>query len=256
MKSYYQDNAVTIYHGDCREILPQLEPVDLVLTDPPYNIGKFYGELTNDKKPMTEYLAWFREIFSAIFCRLADGSYFYCFHSDKGVYDVKPLLESIGFTYIQTLIWWGRNGYSMQLHRNSWSYRHEPILFMEKGKAGYLQAGIAEQWYTSVLEVPRPQSNFAEGRCHPTEKPAKLLRMIIDRTPGNIILDPLMGSGTTLRAAKDLGRRAIGIEIEEKYCEIATKRMQQEVLKLEFGRTESVGGDDDASLFPQTVEDG
>ena len=223
---FYRDDYVTLYHGDCREILPRLGvKVDLVATDPPYNIGKKYGNLTDDARDPVEYWGWHDHIFRLVYDVMTDG-YLYCFQSDRGVYTAMPRLSDLGFSYIQTLIWWGRNGYSMQLHRNSWSYRHEPILFMEKGKGGYLQAGIRDQWYTSVIEVPRPQSNFAEGRHHATEKPVKLMSMILARTPGDLILDPFLGSGTTAVAAKKLRRKCIGIEIEEEHCETAANRCQ------------------------------
>ena len=156
--------------------------------------------------------------------------YLYVSHSDKGVYAAKPVLEDIGFSYIQTLIWWGRNGYSMQLHRKTWSFRHEPILFMSKGEPAPLNAGEAGMWYTTVIEVPRPQSNFAEGRCHPTQKPLGLYRTLLQRTPGGTVLDFCAGSGTAGLAAKHLGRKAILIEIEEEYCEEIVKRMAQGVL--------------------------
>lgn len=227
-KPYYQDEWVTIYHGDCREILPELPKVDLVLTDPPYNIGKKYGDKTNDDRAWGEYWEWFKDIFTLTFDLLEDG-YLYCSHSDRGVYSAMPLLEIIGFKYIQTLIWWGRNGYSTQLHRHSWSYRHEPIIFMGKGDGEFLEAGNEGQWYTSVIEAPRPQSNFKEGRNHPTEKPLKLYKTLLARTPGNLILDPFMGSGTSVKASRDLNRHCIGIEIEEKYREIAAKRCSQQV---------------------------
>lgn len=70
------------------------------------------------------------------------------------------------------------------------------------------------------------------GRCHTTQKPLELMKELVAlfTDPGELILDPFMGSGTTLRAAKDCGRKAIGIELEEKYCEVAAKRMRQEVL--------------------------
>lgn len=72
----------------------------------------------------------------------------------------------------------------------------------------------------------------ARHRRHPTEKPQGVMRWSIEQSKGTVILDPFMGSGTTLRAAKDLGRKAIGIEIEERYCEIAARRLGQEVLAL------------------------
>lgn len=232
IKPYYEEPGITIYHGDCRDILPHLEPVDLVLTDPPYNLGKRYGEGTNDARDLEDYRNWFREIFGVVYRKIGDG-YLYCSHSDRGSYLAKEDLEGIGFSFVQTLIWWGKNGYSMQLHRKTWSYRHEAILFMSKGEPRDLEAGIPGMWYTSVIEAPRPQSNFKEGRHHPTQKPLKLYKNLIQRTPGEAVLDPFLGSGTCLIAAKDLGRKAIGIEIEEKYCEIAVQRLKQEVLPLQ-----------------------
>lgn len=231
MIPYYDHEGITIYHGDCREFLPYLS-ADLTVTDPPYNIGKKYGEGTNDNREPKEYWTWFSDIFTQVFASMGNG-YLYMSHSDKGAYQAKPELERIGFDYVQTLIWWGRNGYSMQLHRTSWSYRHEPILFMSKGEKRELVAGEKGMWYTSVIEVPRPQSNFSEGREHPTQKPVKLYTTLIQRTPGDIVLDPFMGSGSVLRAAKNMNRKAIGIEIEEQYCEVAAKRLSQSVMNLE-----------------------
>ena len=87
-------------------------------------------------------------------------------------------------------------------------------------------------WYTSVIEVPRPQSNYREGRCHIAQKPVNLYKTLIARTPGEIVLDPCMGVGTSLIAAKALNRKCIGIEIEEKYCELAVSRLSQMVMSL------------------------
>lgn len=205
--------------------------IPLVVTDPPYNIGKKYGSKTNDNRPETEYWDWFEKVFRQVWRVMMEG-YLYMSHSDRGVYEAKPILENIGFDYIQTLIWWGKNGYSMQLHRKSWSYRHEPILFMQKGNPSVLEFGEKGMWYTSVLDVPRPQSNFKEGRFHPTQKPVKLYRNLIQRTPGNIVLDPFIGSGTTAIACIGLGRHYIGFDIESKNCEISKKRLSQVQLEL------------------------
>ncbi len=231
IEPYYKDDWVTIYHGDCLEIMLDLEQCDLILTDPPYNLGKKYGAKFNDARDPDQYWEWFLNVFEKAFKLISNG-YFYISHSDKGVYRAKSILETIGFEYIQTLIWWGPNGYSMQLKRKTWSYRHEPILFMGKGELPDLEAGEKGMWYTSVLPVPRPQSNFKEGRYHLTQKPLKLYKIILQRTPSDCILDPFLGSGTTCVAAKQLNRKCIGIEIEEKYCEIAAKRCSQEVLDL------------------------
>ncbi len=237
IQPYYSDKWVTIYHGDCREILPELpdKSVDLVLTDPPYNLGKRYGAKSNDSRDPKEYWQWYREIFALVDQCFGEG-YLYVSQSDKGIFGAKPIFESLGLEYIQTLIWWGRNGYSMQLHRKSWSYRHEPILFMQKGNPPPLIAGQPGQWYTSVIEVPRPQSNFREGRYHPTQKPVGLYSIIIARTPSHIMLDNFAGVGSSLVAAKKLCCKSIGIEIEEKYCEIAARRCSQEVMELKVSR--------------------
>ncbi len=231
---FYQGTLTKIYQGDCLTGMKDIpdSSMDLCVTDPPYNISKNYGPESNDHLPPDEYWKWFTQVFSEVYRVMADG-YFYCSHSDKGVYIAKPILETIGFEYIQTLIWYGRNGYSMQLHRKSWSYRHEPILFMCKGKPRDLEVGISGMWYTSVIEVPRPQSNFKEGRCHPTQKPFRLYNIIIKRTPGDIVFDPFMGSGTSLLAARSNNRKYIGFDVNPDYCEIAVKRLKRGTAKKE-----------------------
>lgn len=224
MKPYYQDSHVTIYHGDCRDMsVLETGSAQVVLTDPPYNVGKGYGKATLDNKPSDEYWRWFSEAFAETSRVLGDG-YLYASHSDKGMWEAKPLIEACGLRYVQSLIWWGRNGYSMQRSRRSWSYRHESILFFVKGDPPPLVAGEPGMWYTTVIEAPRPQSNFSEGREHVTQKPVKLYKIILARTPGDLILDCFLGSGTTAVAAKALGRKCVGWEIEESNCEIAANR--------------------------------
>ena len=229
IKPYYQDNYCTIYQGDCLEIVGELEPVDVVLTDPPYNVGKNYGVATNDRRDPEIYWEWFKLAFQKISERLDDG-YLYISQPDKNIYVAKPILEELGFIFIQHLVWWAKNGYSSQLHEKGWSWRHELIQFFKKGDPEGLKVAKGV-WFQTVIEALRPQSNYTEGRCHVTQKPTKLYKTILVRTPG-LILDPFMGSGTTLVAAKQLNRKAIAIEIEEKYCEIAVKRLSQEVFEF------------------------
>ena len=234
--------------GDCLEVMKDWPDncVDLVVTDPPYNLGKNYGPTCNDKMPEKKYWKWFKDVFKQLY-RISRDGYLYFSHSDRGTYKAQPIIIRLGYKYKQTLIWWGKNGYSMSLHRKTWSYRHEAILFFEKGEAPPLEAGDPGMWYTSVIEVPRPQSNFKEGRCHPTQKPIKLYSTLIQRTPGQLVFDPFCGSGTCCVAAKLLGRNYIGIDISEGYCKIARMRIKavdtgvpvKEQLKGQMGLFES-----------------
>lgn len=210
MKPYYQDDSCTIYHGDCREILPQLPKVDLVLTDPPYGIDYAAGESTQ------------RGIqkFSRV-------------HGDD-----KPFNPSFLLNW-KDVICWGANNYAQLLPREGQFYCWDKVC------SNGLNVRIAECEYAWHKMGTKPRvfrhlwsgayraSEAGHKSEHPTQKPQELMRWCIGLSPTTgTILDPFMGSGTTLRAAKDLGRKAIGIEIEEKYCEIAAKRLAQEVLAL------------------------
>lgn len=201
-KPYFQDEAITIYHGDCREILPLLDRVDLVLTDPPYGIGA----LMHGGKDTGHW------------GQLSQGN----------PLDMKkPSLDLI-LGMPADLIIWGGNYFELPPCRG--------LLAWRKLNAVPTQADFEMAWTT--LKMPAKMFSHASGGAmerhgHPTEKPVELMRWCIQfASDARTILDPFMGSGTTLRAAKDLGRKAIGIEIEEKYCEIAAKRMSQLVLPL------------------------
>ncbi len=203
MKPYYDHKGITIYHGDCREILPDLPKVDLVLTDPPYGIGRVMkgGKGTGswtllaygnewDKKPIDKERLWN--------CML------------KG----------------NKAIVWGGNYFSLPPSR-CWLVWNKTNAVPTMGQCEL--AWTNQDRPIQCFSGPVGNNNFG----HPTEKPIKLITWsIIESRTNGTILDPFMGSGTTLRAAKDLGRKAIGIEIEEKYCEIAAKRLSQEVLNL------------------------
>lgn len=200
---YYSENGIVIYNADCRDILPHLEPVDLVLTDPPYGIGELMkgGTWGTSQK-----------------------------YEDMRRWDVLPSLETIGMVLDKApiAIVWGGNYFGLGSSR-CW-------LVWDKQNAVTTTAACELAWTNMDRPVRRfswPVGVHVHG--HPTEKPLELIAWCIEesRTTGTII-DPFMGSGTTLRAAKDLGRKAIGIEIEERYAEIAAKRLQQEVLSLSF----------------------
>lgn len=211
---YYQDDAVTIYHGDCRDILPHLEPVDLVLTDPPYGIA-----YKSNHRSETTTAAWIgRQIAGDESVDIRDavlaGFPEWCLFGSHR----RPAPAGAR----GVLIWDKGPASGMGDLSFPWKPSFELIFI-----AGALWAGPRGE---GVLKGHHVVSRASMGRVHPNEKPVSLLASIIEKHPAETVLDPFMGSGTTLRAAKDLGRKAIGIEIEERYCEIAAKRMAQEVL--------------------------
>jgi site-specific DNA-methyltransferase (adenine-specific) len=226
VRPYYQDNAVTIYHGDCREILPQLAPVDLVLTDPPYgvNLGNHKGASddggTHGYLGKGSYLSYEDTpenlkaiVIPAIRSALDIAKRTIVFVAGIHVNEF-PKPAAIGGIYFPSAIGrhcWGFNSLAIAL-----LYGHAPT-----NKIGSLP--------TVIVSCDGPENNG-----HPCAKPIRAIKGFVrlGSLLGETILDPFMGSGTTLRAAKDLGRKAIGIEIEEKYCEIAAQRMSQEVLHL------------------------
>jgi len=202
IKPYYQDEWATIYHGDCREILSTLEPVDLVLTDPPYGIG-FAAQPTKwQRRAGQKAESW------------------------DDVAPIETVLSLVGLG--RRVVIWGGNYFPLPLSRG-W-------LTWFKPDAPPSMASIELAW-TNVNQNARQISHSisatnGERVGHPTQKPLAVIKWSIVQVGvvAGRILDPFMGSGTTLRAAKDLGIKSIGIEIEEKYCEIAVKRLRQESL--------------------------
>jgi len=208
VKPYYQHAGITIYHGDCREILPHLDPVDLVLADPPYNSGIVYGAMTHDRRP--DYWEWLSEriqLFKAD-CVLIK-------HSSLKIADFQSRFPS------RILVW--IKPFSSGFPLNGVATHWEPIHWLR---------GDSKAWSKDYFECSGGAGNSEPWLKHPAQMPEALARWLLStftKTKGTV-LDPFMGSGTTLRAAKDLGRRAIGIEIEERYCEIAARRLAQELL--------------------------
>ena len=211
MKPYYQDDAVTIYHGDCREILSHVS-ADVLVTDPPYGCsatsgwgGKYDGfSIAGDGD------ASFRDAVLAMW-----GGPAIVFGSPRVA---RP-------TACVVLIWSKGEHTGMGDLGFPWKPDFEEIYVIGSGFDGPRTS--------SVLRV---NARTDSGRGHPTEKPVELMGRLLSKCPPGVVLDPFAGSGTTLRAAKDLGRKAIGIEIEERYAEIAARRCSQEVLPLAVDR--------------------
>lgn len=217
MTPYYQDDHVTIYHGDCREVDAWDVAGGVMVTDPPYGMahrsarnGKFDDcvvEGDADTYVRDVVLARWQPRPALVFGRWSV---------------VKPSGTRM------VLTWDKGDALGMGDLSLPWKPSTEEVYVLGTGFVGKRNVG-------AVLRVqgigPYQQARYE--RHHPTQKPVDLLRMLLLRCPPlATVVDPFMGSGTTLRAAKDLGRSAIGVEVEERYCEIAAQRCAQEVLAL------------------------
>ena len=212
---YYDSGGITIYHGDCRDILPHLPKVDLVLTDPPYGMNWDTDHRRFKTGPNGDGPG---RVSHQNNTRIAN---------DHQPFDPSPWMA------FPKVITWGFHHYLDNLKPGSvlvWLKRYDDGFgsFLSDADLAWMKGGCG-------VYCKRDLSLYGEStnRLHPTQKPVELMKWCIDVAgEADTILDPFMGSGTTLVAAKDLGRRAIGIEIEEKYCEIAVRRLAQEVLPL------------------------
>lgn len=204
MKPYYEDEYCRLYLGDCREVLPTLEPVTAIVTDPPYGLGdKMQGGTwgITRKQEMT----WDKKTPSAFVLSLLE-------HADK-------------------VCIWGGNYYPLPPSRGwlAWYKPDAPQTMAQVELAWTNQDRNAKQIIHSIA------ATNGERCGHPTQKPLRVMKWCISelQIKDGVILDPFCGSGTTLRAAKDLGIKSIGIELSEEYCEIAARRLSQGVLCFE-----------------------
>lgn len=230
VKPYYDDGSATIYHGDCREVIPSLDAgaAELLLTDPPYGMafGGFRGVDANVSadgarqgiRLVRQTLHELRDVMSAeahylVFCHWESWPDFYDACSP--------------FFAIKNALIWHKDRGGMGDTDMEYARDYEVILYGVRGR----RAIEGKRAGAVISGFPPVRSQLRE---HPTQKPIELLVYLIQKhaPDGGLVLDPFMGSGSTLRAAKDLGRRAIGIEIDERYCEVAAKRLSQETLGL------------------------
>lgn len=241
---YYEKNGITIYHGDCREILPRIEYADIVLTDPPYGMawagghhdkskgikdgtgkprvvsdeGTLFGvAATRKQKPA--YSEKPKERWGAIvgddalpvetlelaISKARAATYVFC-RWDNLVEMPKPT----------SVIAWVKDNWTLGDLLHSHGRKWEACLFYPGPEHCFIKR------IPDVIEAKKTGNEW-----HPTQKPTDLLMTIINANVGDLILDPYMGSGSTLVAAKSAGRRAIGIEIEERYCQAAVARLDE-----------------------------
>jgi hypothetical protein len=219
VKPYYEREGITIYHGDAREVLPTLAHVDAVVTDPPYGLNFPYLSYEDTRDALRDLIA----VSMPEILRVSDRAFVLCGITQIGMY---PEPEWISCITWNTTGSFGKYGYTQWM----------PLLCYGADLAGFGNVNGVTKTDTIAISGSASIGYHRNGmeRQHTCPKPEKMMRLIMGRftAPDDVVLDPFMGSGTTLRAAKDLGRRAIGIEIEEKYCEIAAKRLEQSVLPL------------------------
>lgn len=219
MNIYYQDDHVTLYHGDCLELTDWLE-ADVLVTDPPYGIGWSIPEMQKNSRPKSAYTAPHDGIENDHSTEVRDRVLSQW--GDKPGIVFGSFLRSLPPRTKQTLVW------------------HKPSTTGVFGSVGGYRRDIeaiylvgdfpkSNAMRTSVLKVVRDEHThyIREGQGHPHSKPLELMERLIHDAPEGVIADPFAGSGSTLVAARNLGRKAIGVELEEKYCEIIANRLAQ-----------------------------
>lgn len=241
MTPYYDEAGITIYHGDCFDLLHDLSGIGAVVTDPPYSSGgAFRGdraqltstkyvnsdtaayrpEFAGDTRDQRSFLAWSSLWLNAARNASIPGAVLLSFIDWRQLPVLTDAVQAGGWSWRNLATWW-KPGCRMQKGRFSASAEY--VVYATNGP-------VAEG-------AESPENVLAcaiDGeRDHIAQKPTPVMRWVLQTVPpGALVLDPFMGSGQTLRAAKDCGHPAIGIEVDERYCEIAAKRLAQGVLAL------------------------
>lgn len=219
MDPYYQDEHVTLYHGDCLELADLWVSADVLVTDPPYGMdyGGFGGRKGEPRRSAGRH-------------RIAGDNDLIARDSVLAVWADRPALVFGRWTQPRPmgtrarLIWDKRPcGFTGDLSI-PWGATEEEIYVLGTGFVGPRSS--------NVLSVPTLMSGDRERPDHPTPKPVGLMEQLIRKCPPGTIVDPFAGSGSTLIAARNLGRTAIGVELEERYCEIIANRLAQGALDL------------------------
>lgn len=243
MDPIYDQDGITLYVGSCLEVLPLLpnQSVDLVLSDPPYGVSQAGLTITRPKGGALN-LDFFpedrdldvlnRTVKTACALSLkklkpSGAAYWFCGHSQFG--DLEKMLRASGRP--TGFLAWRRTNAAPSVRKVSWRSVAELCVW-----GGRPKNFLGQPEMRNVIDVAALTGGL-EKTGHPTQKPIEVIsRIILAATdPGDMVLDCFAGSGTTLRAAANLGRRAIGIELRPEYAQMAVGRMRQMVLPLELG---------------------
>lgn len=195
---------------------------NLVVTDPPYNVDveETAGKILNDNMPDSDFYLFLFDMFSQVEKHIESDASIYVFHADTEGLNFRKAFKDAGF-YLSGCCIWKKN--SLVLGRSPYQWQHEPCLF------GWKQKG-KHQWFsdrkqTTIWEYDRPKSS----KDHPTMKPIQLMAYPIQNSSmrGTLVLDPFLGSGSTLMAADQTGRICYGIELDEKFVDVIVKRYME-----------------------------
>lgn len=211
MTLYYQDDHVTLYHGDCLTEHREWLDADVLVTDPPYGSEVLAGGYGRHGKTIQgDATTASRDAALAAF-------------GDRPVIMFgTPRMPDPPGHWDHRLVWDKREP---GLNGGPWRYTHESIFV--RG-AGWVRVSASS---FSILSFPSGNGTW-EKKQHVHAKPVRLMETLIEAAPPGVIADPFSGSGSTLAAAKNLGRKAIGVELEERYCEVVAKRLDQGVLDI------------------------
>jgi site-specific DNA-methyltransferase (adenine-specific) len=221
MKPYYEHAGITIFHGDCREILPTLDVVDAVVTDPPFGISFDRATWSDSPEAYPDLMRWL----VAESNRIVPVGFVFVF---QGMPNAPRWHEWFPPEY---RIFAACNNFAQIRPTGVW-HSWDPVVFWRNGPNSGRNSGHVNRDYF----VGNVAGVFSEKSGHPCPRPIDTMKHIcqLATAPSGLIVDPFMGSGSTLLAAKETDRRAVGIEIEERYCEIAARRLSQEV--FDFGQ--------------------
>lgn len=250
MKPYYDEDGITIYHGEALDVLRSLPAasVDVLLTDPPYSSGGMfrgdrnadptakysraevasYSSFGGDSRDQRSFMGWVSAWSWASLRCVKPSGHGFVFADWRQLPSATDALQFGGWTWRGVIVWYKGAGGGIP-QRGKFRQNAEYVAWGTNGG----QSELADGAPSSVIEVPTVGNS---ERTHVTQKPEQLITHLLRVVPWPtplVVLDPFMGSGTTLVAAKALGHRAIGIEVDERYCEIAATRLAQGV--LEFG---------------------
>jgi site-specific DNA-methyltransferase (adenine-specific) len=242
MRPYYEDASVAIYHGDMFDILPSLSGVGAVVTDPPYSSGgafrgdraqqttvkyvrseqrSYFAEFAGDNRDQRSFLVWCTLWLNAARVASVPGAVLCSFIDWRQLPTLTDAVQAGGWTWRNIATWWKPG---VRMIRGAFSSSAEYVVYGTNGPVKTDFDGAVQNVFRCAPEADKQ---------HIAQKPADVMQWVVSVVPPcSLVLDPFMGSGSTLLAAKAKGHRAIGIEVNEQYCEIAAQRCSQEVMSL------------------------